>query len=125
MRRAADLRATSGTLRAMKATEQQTTAPARRHRFTRLVVAVMALASIAGPSTLAAAEELPPFIGDEFADLFNTATLDNLAPIGAAPSITGSSSIDARIRTIGESRGYLRRPLPGGGSVEVAVALDM
>ncbi|MDJ0923947.1 MAG: D-alanyl-D-alanine carboxypeptidase family protein [Acidimicrobiia bacterium] len=42
-----------------------------------------------------------------------------MAPIGPAPSITGNSSIDARIRSIGEGRGYIRRPLPAGPLVNV------
>ena len=62
----------------------------------------------------ALADDLPVFTGDEFNDLFVTADLDNLGPIGSAPSITGSSSLDTRIRTIAESRGYVRRPLATG-----------
>ncbi|MDJ0952601.1 MAG: D-alanyl-D-alanine carboxypeptidase family protein [Acidimicrobiia bacterium] len=72
------------------------------------VVAVLATPSQAG------GQELPEFTGDEFNDLFTTARLDNLAPIGPAPSITGNWTTDQRIRQIGEARGYLRRPLPEG-----------
>ena len=65
------------------------------------------------------AEELPEFTGNEFNQLFTEAELPNLAPIGPAPSITGTTSVDQRIREIGERRGYLRRPLPAGSLVGV------
>jgi D-alanyl-D-alanine carboxypeptidase len=80
-----------------------------------LLVAVF-VASTAVP---AAAEELPEFTGNEFNQMFTEAELPNLAPIGPAPSITGTSSIDQRIRVIGEGRGYLRRPLPSGSLTTV------
>jgi len=103
----------------MKAAKQQSIALRGRRRRTTLVALLIAFAAISGSTSLAAAEDLPVFTGDEFADLFNTATLDNLAPIGPAPSITGNGSIDARIRTIGETRGYLRRPLPASSLARV------
>ena len=67
----------------------------------------------------AAAEDLPEFTGDEFNEMFTGAPLDNLAPIGPSPVITGSTSIDARIRALGEARGYIRRSLPAGPLVYV------
>lgn len=67
----------------------------------------------------AAASELPELTGDEFNDLFTTAPLENLASIDPAPVITGNSSVDARIRQIGEERGYVRRPTPAGPLVNV------
>ncbi len=60
------------------------------------------------------ASEIPNYEPDEFDLLFRTAPLDNLAEIGPAPSITGSSGVDARIRALAEERGYRRRPLPAG-----------
>lgn len=103
----------------MQASRQQPFA-SRDGRQSIWFVALLALViSIASPASSLAAEELPPFTGDEFSDLFNTATLDNLASIGPAPSITGNSTIDARIRSIGEARGYLRRPLPSGSLARV------
>ncbi len=78
-----------------------------------LVVLSLAAQSLVAPGS-AAARELPEFTGDEFNDLFTTSPLDNLAPIGPAPSITGNAAVDARIRSIGEDRGYLRRALPDG-----------
>lgn len=57
---------------------------------------------------------MPSLTGDEFNDLFTTARLENLAPIGPAPTITGNTTVDARIREVGEARGYVRRPLPAG-----------
>jgi hypothetical protein len=79
-------------------------------RYVASVLVALALTS----GTTAIAEELPIFTDDEFNDLFTHATLENLAPVGAPPAITGSASVDARIREIGEARGYIRRPLPAG-----------
>jgi hypothetical protein len=78
-----------------------------------LTIALLTVALVIVPSR-AVADELPVFSGDEFNDLFANADLGNLAPIGSAPSITGSSSLDTRIRTIAESRGYVRRRLATG-----------
>jgi hypothetical protein len=103
----------------MQASEQRSVASLSGRRSARLLSLLVVVATVVGPALPAAAEDLPLFTGDEFADMFNTATLDNLAPIGPAPSINGNSSIDARIRTIGESRGYLRRPLPAGSLAKV------
>lgn len=80
-----------------------------------LVAALLAIAAVP-----AAAEELPEFTGDEFNQLFTGAELPNLAPIGPVPSITGTTSVDERIRSIGQDRGYLRRPLPAGSLVGVS-----
>ena len=75
---------------------------------------------VASPAVPAAAEELPEFTGNEFNQLFTEAELPNLAPIGTAPSITGTTSVDQRIRDIGEGRGYIRRPLAAGSLVNVS-----
>ncbi|MGF1665959.1 MAG: D-alanyl-D-alanine carboxypeptidase family protein [Acidimicrobiia bacterium] len=75
-----------------------------------LFVAWLAFQSVAP----AGAAEIPDYEPDEFDLLFRTAPLDNLAEIGPAPSITGSSGVDARIRRLAEDRGYRRRPLPAG-----------
>ncbi|MBT5579252.1 MAG: hypothetical protein HOJ56_02975 [Acidimicrobiaceae bacterium] len=49
---------------------------------------------------------------DEYLATFDEALLPGLGPIGAPPPITGNPEIDARIREIGEARGYTRRPEP-------------
>ena len=64
----------------------------------------------------AAATELSP---DEFLAVFDHAELPGLGEIGPAPAITGDMELDARIRTIGESRGYRRHPLPNRPLVSV------
>jgi hypothetical protein len=83
------------------------------------VIAAIAFALLVVPIR-ANADELPEFTAAEFNDMFNTANLENLAPIGPAPSITGSVSTDNRIREIAEDRGYIRRPLPKGALVWVS-----
>ena len=94
--------------------------PTGRHRIRPIALAtILGIVASSGLTAMATADELPEFTGNEFSDLFTTATLDNLAPIGPAPSITGSSSVDARIRAIGEARGYVRRALPDGPLVSV------
>jgi hypothetical protein len=82
-------------------------------RRTALVMTmVLVLSAAFSPPAVAAG--IPDYEPDEFDLLFRTAPLDNLAEIGPAPSITGSSRVDARIRELAEERGYLRRPLPAG-----------
>jgi hypothetical protein len=85
-------------------------------RTPRLAIAlVLCVASLAFVSVApVGAAEIPDYEPDEFDLLFRTAPLDNLAEIGPAPSITGSSGVDARIRELAEERGYRRRPLPAG-----------
>ncbi len=56
-----------------------------------------------------AATDLSP---DEFLAIFDNAELPGLGKIGPVPAITGDAELDARIRAIGEQRGYTRRPLP-------------
>lgn len=90
---------------------------ARALRAVGALVSVSLVVSLAVP---AAADELPQFTGDEFNQMFTEAPLENLAPIGPVPAITGSASTDARIRTLGEARGYVRRPLPAGPLVYVS-----
>ncbi len=86
----------------------------RRYLTAGLVVTILA------SGTAALAQELPVFTDDEFNDLFTNATLDNLAPIGPAPAMTGNGTVDARIRAVGEARGYVRRPLPAGPLASVS-----
>lgn len=61
----------------------------------------------------------PILTADELAALFSDSSLDNLAPIGPAPWITGDPDIDDLIRQIAETRGYVRRPLPSGALASV------
>jgi D-alanyl-D-alanine carboxypeptidase-like protein/S-layer family protein len=83
---------------------------------------LVALASVAAllasvPST-ALAEDLGHAVEatrqtpDEFLATFDNAVLLGLGAVGTAPSITGNAEVDARIRAIGEARGYRPRPLP-------------
>ena len=88
------------------------------HSTRKVAVWLAVLVVLSAPLSVSAAE-LPQFSGDEFNDMFTNADLENLAPIGPAPSITGNASVDARIRAIAESRGYVRRPLPAGPLVSV------
>ena len=90
----------------------------RRKTWRRALTLAAVIALFIAPGA-ASGEELPELTGDEFNDLFTTARLENLAPIGPAPSITGNSGIDQRIREIGEARGYLRRPTPDGSLTSV------
>lgn len=83
------------------------------YRMLRVAAVSVAVALLSLP-VAASAEQLPRFTGEEFNDMFTTAELDNLAPIGPAPSITGSASLDNRIRAIAEGRGYIRRPVADG-----------
>lgn len=64
----------------------------------------------------AVATELSP---DEFLAAFDNAVLPGLHEIGTAPAITGNSELDARIRTIAESRGYKRQPSPSRPLVSI------
>jgi len=63
----------------------------------------------ASSAEAAAATKLSP---DQFVEIFDNAELPGLGDIGPAPSITGDAGLDARIRAVGEQRGYTRRPLP-------------
>ena len=78
-----------------------------------LAVAATALFATSASATVlsdaVASSELTP---DQFLDAFDDAVLPGLADIGPAPSISGDADLDARIRAIGEQRGYRRRPLP-------------
>jgi hypothetical protein len=79
------------------------------------------IAFAVGPSTVARATgEIPTFTGDEFNQLFDEAELDNLVEPGDAPSITGVASVDDTIRRLAEVRGYVRRPVAGGGGLRRA-----
>lgn len=91
----------------------------RARKWRRLTALILIMVISSGVS-VAVAEELPEFSGDEFNQMFTEAPLENLAPIGQAPSITGIGSVDARIRTLGEARGYVRRPLPSGSLATVS-----
>ncbi|MDH4119585.1 MAG: D-alanyl-D-alanine carboxypeptidase family protein, partial [Acidimicrobiia bacterium] len=83
---------------------------------TSLVVVALCLVLVPAGAALA---DSPRYEPDEFDLLFRTAPLDGLAEIGPPPAITGNSRVDARIRAIAESRGYLRRPLPDAQLVHV------
>lgn len=78
-----------------------------------VVVAVSGLApAVASADELADAVAATSLSPDQFLDAFDQAELDGLGPIGPAPAITGDGDLDARIRAIGEARGYQRRPSP-------------
>ncbi len=67
-------------------------------------------------SEAVAATELSP---DEFVAVFDHAELPGLGEIGPAPAISGDAELDARIRAIGEQRGYKRRALPNQALTQV------
>ena len=67
-------------------------------------------------SEAVAATELSP---DEFVAVFDHAELPGLGEIGPAPAISGDAELDARIRAIGEQRGYKRRALPNRALMQV------
>jgi hypothetical protein len=84
-----------------------------------VVTATELFASSAAATDLSdavASSELTP---DQFLDAFDEGVLPGLGGIGPAPSITGNADLDARIRAIGEQRGYRRRPLPDRELVSV------
>ncbi|MEQ8840751.1 MAG: S-layer homology domain-containing protein [Acidimicrobiales bacterium] len=87
-----------------------------------LVVASLMAASPAAAvdvDEVAAAVRATNFTPDEFLAAFDNAELSGLGPIGAPPSITGNAEVDARIRGIGEGRGYKRRAQANVGLVAV------
>ena len=67
-------------------------------------------------SEAVAATELSP---GEFLAIFDNAELPGLGEIGPAPAISGDAELDARIRAIGEQRGYKRRALPNRALTQV------
>jgi D-alanyl-D-alanine carboxypeptidase/S-layer homology domain len=87
-----------------------------------MVKALIALVAIATLPASVASTALAEDVGhavtatrqspDEFLATFDDAVLPGLGPIAPAPSITGNAAVDARIRAIGEARGYRPRPLP-------------
>ncbi|MCP3974601.1 MAG: M15 family metallopeptidase, partial [bacterium] len=75
-----------------------------------------------GVAPKVAAEPSPdaaPLSPDDFLAVFDEAILPGLAPIGLPPSIFGDPVLDARIRSIGESRGYRRRAEPSRDLVAI------
>ena len=56
---------------------------------------------------------------DEYLTTFDNAELPGLGEIGPAPAITGDADLDERIRSMGEARGYQRRPTPNRELVAV------
>ncbi|MEM9521399.1 MAG: M15 family metallopeptidase [Actinomycetota bacterium] len=85
----------------------------------KAVMVAVVVAGVLGASPIAAQEPEArdvadtEFTPDEFLAIFDEAILDGLAPIEAdPPAILGSAEVDARIRTIGEGRGYQRRANP-------------
>lgn len=84
-----------------------------RKGFALLVLAISAsLASPVNAGVLDDAVAATAHTPDEYLDTFNEAVLPGLGPIGDPPSITGNPEIDARIRELGEARGYTRHPEP-------------
>ena len=81
-----------------------------------LLLAILAIApSLASPVDAGVVEdavEATAHTPDEYLNTFNDAMLPGLGPIGDPPPITGNTEIDARIRELGEARGYTRRPEP-------------
>ncbi|MCH1435864.1 MAG: D-alanyl-D-alanine carboxypeptidase family protein, partial [Acidimicrobiales bacterium] len=86
----------------------------RRSLLTLLATALLVTVSPAGADPMrdeARDRELSP---EQMVVGFDEAILDNLAPVGDLPAITGDSDLDARIRAIAVLRGYERRPEPAG-----------
>lgn len=81
---------------------------------TLLAVAIVGLGAGSLPAGAATTAVFPTYTGDQFNELFTTAPLPNLAPIGPSPDITGDLEVDDLIRSIAEGRGYRVRPLPAG-----------
>lgn len=83
-----------------------------------VAVAAVAVPPAAGDDTVDAVRATE-FTPDEFVAAFDEAELEGLGPIDAPPAITGNAELDARIRRIGEGRGYKRRAEPDVGLVPV------
>ena len=86
----------------------------RRSLLTLLATALLVTVPPAGADPMrddARDRELSP---EQMVVGFDEAILDNLAPVGDLPAITGDSDLDARIRAIAVLRGYERRPEPAG-----------
>jgi hypothetical protein len=94
---------------------------------TRLALLTLALgAALASPVAAGALEDAvadTAHTPDEYLATFDEALLPGLGPIGAPPPITGNPEIDARIRELGEARGYTRRPEPTQNLVRTDGAL--
>jgi len=83
---------------------------------TGLALLILAVgAALASPVAAGALEDAvagTAHTPDEYLATFDEALLPGLGPIGPPPPITGNPEIDARIRELGEARGYTRRPEP-------------
>ena len=95
-------------------------------RFSRLIMAAVVVAGLLAASPAAGDEvavddavRATTFTPDQFLAAFDDAELTGLAEIGAPPSITGNGQVDARIRAIGEGRGYRRRAQANAALVAV------
>ena len=79
------------------------------------LLALAICASLASPVAAGVVEDAVTATAhtpDEYLATFDEALLPGLGPIGDPPPITGNPEIDARIRELGEARGYTRRPEP-------------
>lgn len=79
-------------------------------RARRASAALGAALMIAAPPALGDPGDLATFTDPEFQQVFDSTDLPGVAAAGAAPSITGDSDLDTRIRFLAEERGYLLRP---------------
>lgn len=56
--------------------------------------------------------DYPYFSSEEFDSLYSSMAYPNTQPITSPPQITGNETVDLRIRTIAQSRGYKLRSVP-------------
>ena len=76
---------------------------------------VVAPAAAANPKVDAVAQFGSMLTPEQMVTAFDEALLANLRGLDPEPpSITGQAELDARIRSLGEARGYTRRPSPRG-----------
>ncbi len=91
----------------------------RRIWFVPLVVVSLLAPSAAGAGEVEDAVAATSHSPAQYAATLDLADLAGLAEIGPPPVITGNATVDARIRTIAEARGYRRRPEPNRPLVAV------
>ncbi len=84
----------------------------------RLVLAVVAVsAALVAPASAGVVDDAVAATAHtpaEYLATFDNALLPGLGEIGDPPGITGIAEVDARIRELGEARGYTRRPEANG-----------